>query len=424
MTDSADWNWDVGSRTLADLGALRAEHDDVHELVVSNDGERVAAPVVKEDGSYRVAVNDTLWEPELEKAWHLKFTPDDRLTALVRVDDMWTVAVEGQLWENQYPFAWNTKFSADGSVIAVQIKAGMEYSLCLDDKPWDKNFLSVRNYALSDDGSRAAALVQVEELAEADTEKFAEGTWSVAVDGETWDDKFIGVWAPVVSPDGKHVAVQTRTGRFEYTIAADGAPWESRYSCVWDPVFRPRGLAQGLGLLAPVRTGTTWRLAEDGEPLWKTPYVQLWYVRFSPAGERVAAVVATDWGQFTVAVDNRPWKRTFGDVVMAPVFAPGGKRVAATVKHEGRWSVAVDGEAWTQSFDMVYNPVLGPGRGPVLAKVEQKGVFGVAVNGRLTADRYEQLWDPIYSSDGEKVLLRGVQDGKYTRRVVLTKDLR
>jgi hypothetical protein len=173
-----------------------------------------------------------------------------------------------------------------------------------------------------------------------------------------------------------------------------------------------------------VRTGATWSLAEDGGPLWKTPYVQLWYVRFSPAGERVAAVVATAWGRFTVAVDDRPWERTFGDVVLAPVFSPDGKRVAATYKHEGRWGVAVDGEPWPETFDMVWNPVLGPGRGPVLAKVERRGAYGVAVDGRLGADRYEHLWDPVFHPEGDKVLVRGVIDGKYTRRVVLTEDLR
>jgi hypothetical protein len=101
----------TGRRSVCDLRVFRDRFQEVHEWSVSPDGERLAAPVLTEPDTFSVAVNGEVWEDDFEKAWHLAFGPDGRLTALVRVDDEWTVAVDGELWEERYEFAWNTKFS-------------------------------------------------------------------------------------------------------------------------------------------------------------------------------------------------------------------------------------------------------------------------------------------------------------------------
>ena len=93
-------------------------------------------------------------------------------------------------------------------------------------------------------------------------------------------------------------------------------------------------------LLAPVRTSGSWTLAEDGVPLWKGRYMQLWHQRISPDGGRIAAVIAPSFGRWTVAVDDRPWDVTCRDMVDAPVFSPDGRRVAAAFKDGGRWTIA------------------------------------------------------------------------------------
>jgi len=119
-----------------------------------------------------------------------------------------------------------------------------------------------------------------------------------------------------------------------------------------------------------------------------------------------------------VAVDDVLWKAAFDSLVLPPVFSPDGRRVAAGVRHGDRWTVAVDGKAWQETFDMVWDPVFTPSADRVLAKVERDGRFAVAVDGTVWSPWFEALWDPVVSPDGSRVLLRIVENGKYYRQVV------
>jgi hypothetical protein len=406
------WDWTVGRKTIVDVAAWRASHV-ARELLPSPDGERLAAVLETAGEGFIVQVNDAAWEGSFEKAWHLAFGPDGRLTALVRRDDAWTVGVEGALWEERFTFAWNTRFSRDGSAIGAQVKKGSEYTVALDGKSWEKGFVSCRDYAISDDGQRIAAAVQVEELPSADTVKFLEGTWSLAIDGAPWPRPFINVYTPTWSPDGLHVAAQVRVGRNEYTVAQDGTAWSTAFSCVWEPLYR-----SGSKLLAPVRLQGAWTVAEDGAPLWKGRYVQVWHLRQSPEGKRLAAVVATALGDWTVAVDDVPWSTTVSDMALAPVVGAEGRHVAAAVKDQGRWTIALDGQLWAPGFDMVWDPVFDPSGERVLARVDLGGAYGIAGPRRVWDRRFEKLWDPCFSPDGERVLVRAVEGGKYIREVV------
>ena len=220
MPDTRSFDWEAGKKEVADLSKIRERFSAVHEFNASPDGERIAVPVIVEGGTAAVCVNGDLWEGEYERAWSLKYSPDGRLMALVRVDDMWTVAVEGKMWEEQWEFVWNPLCSKDG-VIGVQVKSGMEYKVAVEGKTWEKGFKSCRGFAFSPDGSRTAAVVQVEDLPEGDIFKFTEGIWSVAVDGKPWEQKFMNVYCPVFSPDGVHVAAEVRLDAFDYTLAVD-----------------------------------------------------------------------------------------------------------------------------------------------------------------------------------------------------------
>jgi len=418
MPDHADWDWEPGARTIADIGAMRERFAEVHELAVSPDGESIAAPVKGEDDSFTACVNGEPWESTFEKVWQLRFSPQGRLAALVMADDQWTAALDGVPWEKAFTFAWEPRFSGDGQHLALQMKEGMSYGIAVDGVPWENTFHSLREYALSDDGSVVAATVQTVPLKEGDIFAFEDGTWSLAVNGETWDRNYLNVYSPVVTGDGQHVAAQVRQAQFQYTVALDQRPWGESFGCTWEPAFRPGGTS----VVVPVlRDG--WTVAEDGGLLWSSRYIQLWRLKLGPDGKRVAAVVARALGQWTVAVDDVPWGAAFSDVVLDPIFSPAGDRVAAVVRNDGKWSMAVDGKAWGETFDMIWDPVFDPGGQRVACLVERDGRQTIALDGHVWQRTFERCWQPVFSPDGSKLLVRAIEDGKYVRSVVRTQEV-
>ena len=78
MTEQG-WDWEVGRRPVCDMTQLRQQYAEVHETVVSADGERLAAPVVAGPDVFRVWTSDGQWDGEYEKAWNLVFAPDGEL---------------------------------------------------------------------------------------------------------------------------------------------------------------------------------------------------------------------------------------------------------------------------------------------------------------------------------------------------------
>lgn len=419
LASKESWDWDTKEKLIADISTLQEQFAEVHESAISGDGERVAVPVKTKDGQFTVCVNGEPWEQSFEKVWYLKFGPDGRLTALVRADDEWTVAVEGECWQEKFEYAWNTTFSQDGRAIAAQAKRVMDYLIVVDGTVWSSTFVSSRGLALSPGGEKAAAVVQPVPLKEADIFGFLEGTWTVAVNDKPWDRNFINVYSPTFSPDGRHVAAEVRLGICEYTIAKDGRPWDQTFGCVWEPCFRP----QSNSIVAPVRTGEGWTLAEDGRLIWNGRYDQLWRPKISPDGNRIAAVAAPIFGKWTIAVDDTPWKKTYGDCVLEPFFSDDSRHVAAIVKENNRWTIAVDGVPWTETFDMIWDPVFDPAGEYVVAKAEWNGRFCVVVNGRIWKRTFDAMWEPTFSPDGKKLLVRSVEDEKYYRHIIDLQDI-
>jgi Tol biopolymer transport system component len=139
---------------------------------------------------------------------------------------------------------------------------------------------------------------------------------------------------------------------------------------------------------------------------------------FSPDGSKLAAIVAIKFGKWTIAVDGKPWKTTFGELVSDATFSPDGTRVAAVGKDNGKYTVVVDDIAWSDAYDMVWSPVFSPDSRNVAAKVEKNGRYTVVINGRPWKQECEALWSPVFSPDGSKVLLRTVEGGEYCRRVL------
>lgn len=412
--DTAGWDWEKGKRTVLSSVAPKDAYLWQEEEYVSPDGETMAAVVRLEDESFTMRVGDTEWEESFEKVWYPRFAPDGRLTALVMNDDEYTLAVDGAPWEERYGFIWRTMFGAGGQIYA-SIQQDMEYGLSCDGAAWETLYENANSYSIRADGKKSAGVVQVKSLGQADLATFRSGIYSVAVDGEVWDASFMNAWTPVFdSRGGERVAAQVRLNYYEYTIAVNGELWPATFGCVWEPAFDP---ATG-ALAAPVRQGGKWGMAVDAAVDWAPGYFQCWKQAWSPDGKRLWAIVAPEYGKFTVACNNKPWNATF-PVVTDLSLSPDGSRAAALASHiNSDYRVVVDGLAWQGGWDMAWQPVWSPDGANVAALVRKRDAWTYMVNGKPVQEAFSRAWAPAFSPDGSKLLLRGIQDGALVRAVL------
>jgi hypothetical protein len=429
MNGSVNWDWDTKEKLIADINDWKKNSLDVRALLPSDDGEKIAAVVQPERGRFTTCVNGDVLEETFERLYSLKFNTDNQLLSFVFSNFEWAMAVDHEISEEKFDYLWNLNLTPDGKGFAMNAKKGDDYGIVLNGKTWENLFVEIRDLAISPDGMKTASVVLTQRIKEGDIFTFQKGFWTIAVDGTAWDKNFVNVWGFTFSPDNNHVAAEVRLNLYEYTIAVDGKPWDTVYNCIWEPRFKPGSNH----VIAPVKTAAGWTLVMDGQPIWNN-FVQVWSHKFSPDGERIAAVVAPEFGKWTVAVDGTPWTKTFSDAVISPVFSPDSKRVAALVKeshepfHMGsgihnvpgndRWTIAVDGTPWIEDFDMIWDPVFSPGGDTVIAKAEKNGKYCVAVNGKSGKQWFDSLWSPVFSPDGEKLLIRCIDGGKYYRRLV------
>lgn len=417
---TSGWDWEKGKRTVLSSVAPKDGHLWQEEAYVSPDGETFAAVVRLEDESFSLRVNDGQWEEAFEKAWLPRFAPDGRLTALVMQDDEWTLAVDGEPWEERFAFIWGTMFGGGGQIVAA-VQQDMAYGLCVDGAPWENLFENANEFALRPDGKKSAAVVQVKSLKQADLEGFRSGIFSLAVDGEVWDASFMNLWTPVFDErGGERVACQARLNAFEYTIVVNGEPWSATYNCVWAPAFDP---ATG-ALAAPVRQGGRWGMAVDGAIHWQPSYHQCWQQQWSRDGKRLWAVVAPEYGKFTVACNDKPWGQTF-PVISDLTLSPDGARAAALASHiNADYRVVVDGAPWQGLWDMAWQPAFSPDSAHVAALMRNAGgKYTYLVDNKPVGESFTQAWSPIFSPDSSAVLLRGIQENALVRIVLPLKDI-
>lgn len=418
--NSEQWDWEKGKRTVIASVAPLPDCQWQEEPYVSPDGESFSAIVRREDESFTLRVNNDTWTESFEKAWLPRFSPDGRLTALVMNDDEWTLAVDGVPWESRFDFIWGTLFGNGGQIYA-SVQQGMEYGLCADGEAWDTLYENATDFSLRDDGRKSAAVVQVKSLKQADLAGFRSGVYSVAVDGEAWDASFVNVWAPVFDfRGGDRVAAQVRLNAYEYTVAINGEPWPSTFNCIWAPSFDP---ATG-AVAAPVRRQGRWGMAIEAALDWKPVYYQCWDQKWSPDGKRLWAVVAPDFGKFTVASNNLPWKKTF-PAITDLTLSPDGRRAAALASHiNSDYRVVVDGTVWQGSWDMAWKPVFSPDGGHVAALVRGPGGnMTYLVDDRPTGESFSRAWPPVFSPDNRYLLLRGIQNNALVRVVIALSDI-
>ncbi len=404
MLDRGRWSWEQGRRPIGDLGPLGREYPEVHELVVSPDGERIAAPVVKAPDAFGVWVNGELWEGEFEKAWHLELRarrPPDRAGARSTTSGRWrSTASRGRSAASS---PGTRKFSRDGSAIAVQVKRGHGVHASRSTaRPGSSGFLSCR-------GLRAQPTT-ASTVAAAGAGRAAPRGRHLQVPGGHLERRggrrAVGAAGSSTSTRRRSArtaprAAEVRLGHLRVHRGRGRRARGSRASAASGSRATGRAAA---GSGAPVRTGGAWTLAENGAPALEGPL----RAAVAPAPEPGRRAASRPWSPPASAAGRSRsttgrGRRRSATLVLPPVFSPDGRRVAAAVKDEGRWSIAVDGAAWPRRFDMVWDPVFSPdGRARGWPRWSGTGATPSRSTAGSGAAGSSALWDPVFSPDGQQ----------------------
>ncbi len=413
MGKISSWDWEIGQKTVVESLSPLEGHDWQEEPYVSPDGETFVAIVKIGDGEFSVRTNDTVWENVYEKIWLPKFTPDGRLTAICQQDMEWALVVDDAMVGEATDYVWETMISEDGSGVATMHKGMDSYSVALNGEPWEEVYENVNNPTLSKDGKHTAGVAQIKSMDAADLAAFKAGVYSVVVDGKPWDKLFVNVWTPTFNEAGDKVAAQVRVNVYDNTIAVDGVAWSKTFNQVWEPVFCPK---DG-GVAAPAREAGKWGVAKDGAFIWDPRYVQCLELQYDASGEKLWAIVATSYGQFTACVNNAPWGETYltaNDLVVSP---DGTRAGLITSEHNENFKIVVDGTAWAGSYDMAWPVTFSADSKNAAAMVEKDGKRLILVNGKPFERGFDQAWSPIFSEDGTKVLIRAIENNSLVRIV-------
>ena len=145
-----------------------------------------------------------------------------------------------------------------------------------------------------------------------------------------------------------------------------------------------------------------WETGEKKIPLgdWKSRFKWVEEPYVSPDGERVAAVVNIDEGEFNVCVNGESWETPF-DKIWHLRFAPDG-RLTALISEMGEWTVAVDGVCWENKYAYVWNPLFSSDGENIAVAVQQDMRYAMALNGSLWDETYANMTYFALSPDGRK----------------------
>jgi len=411
MEEKQSWDWNTTLKEIP-VGEWKARFNWVEEFNISPDGENIASIVNVDEAAFQICVNGEVGTDEYEKIWNLKSLPDNQFSAFVCADEEWTLIVNGREWSSRFDFIWDFHITPDGRHLGLAFRKEEEYGMAIDDLPWDNKYTNMTGMTLSNTGT-SAAVVQVAPMKAADVHGFKQGLYSIALNGHAFSRTFLNIWDLGFDPTGTNLTAGIRLDREAYTIAVNDTIWDRKFQGVWKPIFSHSG-----NVLAPVRQAGNWRLFQDGEPLWAKGYDQLWKITPSPANDEVAAIVATPFGKWGVAVNDRAWNMSCDTMISNIVYSDNGSCLVAVLKNKGYWDLAVNDSCWNLSADKVFPPAVSSDGTLVAVVLEKQGKYHLALNNKIITENYDFMTTPVFSPDQSKILVKGIEHGIYKRRVI------
>jgi len=417
MNDKNSWDWETEVKEIP-FSEWENTYNWVEEPCVTPDGEKIASIVNRDECEFGICVNGELWDETYEKVWNLKACPAGRLCALVANDEEWSVSVNGKTWENRFDYIWDLSFTGKGDHVAVATQADMAYGVAVNDTIRGDSYDNMTGMVVSEQG-KTAAVVQTEPLSSGDIESFKKGVFAVSVDGSLHESRFVNVWDVVFSRDSSAIAASVRTSLTDYSVLQDNLVWDKTYQCVWKPLFS----SDGKSVYAPVREEGKWFLAKDGYRYWKNSYSQLLSLTQNADGSRIAAIASNSFGKWTVVENDRTWDITTGDMVSDLFYSPDGNCLIASFKDKGRWTLAINGKKWNTHAEKLWAPSVSQSGDIIATRAEIAGRYYILVNDRRIPGDFDMAFQPELNPQGDKLLLKVIQDGRYIRKVVSLNDI-
>ncbi|MCW7753629.1 WD40 repeat domain-containing protein [Desulfobotulus sp. H1] len=312
-------------------------------------------------------------------------------------------------WKKEYGYVEEPFMRPDGEEAAAIVRTDeAEYSVICGTELWEGRWDKIWKPGYGTDG-RFSCLVS--EL----------GAWSVAVDDRVWDESFDFLWTPLQSRDGTRIGAAVQQGR-QYAAVLDGNMWEKTFFAINDLAMASAGdqlaavvqtVALQEGDIEKFQSGC-FTVAVNGEA-WNQNFVNLWDVRFSEDGRRVAAAARSTLYDYTVVVDGKSWKQRF-DGVWEPLFLKDG-RIAVPARSGGKWRLCVDGEPlWAESFVQLWQLVVSDAGGKIAGVCAPEfGKWTLVEDGKVWSQRFgEMVMDPVFSPDGRRLACTGKNGDMWT----------
>ena len=275
---------------------------------------------------------------------------------------------------------------------------------------WKKKYNWVEEPAVSPDGEKIAAIVNIDE-----------GEFNVCVNGESWQEEPVDkAWLLRFSPDGRLTAITSTMG--EWTMTIDGTPWENTFAYVWNPHFSKDGKV----IAAAFQQDMNYGMVINDVP-WETTFPNLTNSTISEDGKFSAASVQTipmgqgeifkfQEGSFSAAMDGKVWDKNFVNVWDMAVNSKGTKLAAEVRLTLYDYTIAVNGEPWDATYGCVWAPIFEPKTDAVIAPVRVDGKWTLAKDGKIMwGSRFDQIWGQQCLPDGKRIAAITASDyGKWT----------
>jgi WD40 repeat protein len=120
------------------------------------DASRLAAIVAPSYGRWTVAVDGIPWQTTFSKlVTDVVFSPDGkRIAALGKDDETFRVVVDGTIWSEKWDMIWKPVFSPNGADVAAKVERGGQYTYAVNDQAWSESFDAAWDPVFSPDGTR------------------------------------------------------------------------------------------------------------------------------------------------------------------------------------------------------------------------------------------------------------------------------